>query len=129
MPPQPLVSVVMPVYDGLPHLDATIESVLAQTMTDFEFVIVDDASTDGSWERVQEWARRDPRIRPHRHDGNRGHRATSNDGFALARGRYIARTDQDDLSLPRRLEAQVAYFERHPAIGVLGTWYRRLHPD
>lgn len=125
----PIVSVSMPVYNGMEFLDATIESVLAQTLTDFEFIIVDDGSTDGSWERLTEWAKRDSRISAYRNDKNSGHRATSNRGFGLARGKYVARTDQDDLSLPRRLEAQVSMMEQSPSLGLVGSGYQRLYPD
>ena len=97
----------MPVFDGAAYLDETLESLRAQTLADWELVAVDDCSRDASWEILQRHAARDPRIRPHRHERNRGHRAASNTAFALARGRYVARTDQDDLSLPRRLELQV----------------------
>ncbi|HEX2254986.1 MAG TPA: glycosyltransferase family 2 protein, partial [Thermoanaerobaculia bacterium] len=125
----PAVSVVMPVYNGGALLEPTLASILAQTHDDFELVAVDDASTDDSWQRLQAWAARDRRIRLDRHPVNRGHRAASNRAFALARGRYLARHDQDDVSLPERLARQVAYMERHPEVGLLATAYERLHPD
>lgn len=129
MPARPLVSVTIPVYNGEAHLRETLASCLDQTLSDFEIVAVDDASTDASWAILEEAARRDPRLRIERHAVNRGHRACSNTAFALARGRYLARCDQDDLSLPRRLEIQVEALEHDPEVVLVGSAYRRLLPD
>lgn len=122
----PRVSVVMPVYNGVDHLAETLDSLQAQSFDDFEVIVVDDGSTDGSWELLESYATSDPRIRPDRHAENRGHRAASNRAFSLARGAYVARNDQDDPPLPRRLELQAAYLDEHPEVGlVAGAYYRR----
>jgi len=113
------VSVVMTVYNGLPYLPAAIDSVLAQTLTDCELVIVDDASTDGSVACVQSF--RDARIRLVRNDANLGQTASLNRGLALASGDYVARLDADDLCAPVRLQRQVDFLEQHPEIAVVGA--------
>ncbi len=117
----PLVSVVMPVYNGEKYVRQTMESILRQTFTDFEFLIVDDGSTDRTFAIVQEYAANDSRIIAI-HQENKGKPATRNILCALARGTYIAVTDSDDISLPERLQEEVRYMEAHPQIGVVGTW-------
>ena len=110
----PQVTVLMPIYNGLPYLEASIRSILNQSYTDFEFLILDDASTDGSPEVVRSFG--DPRIRLVMNETNLGQTATLNRGLALARGQYVARQDQDDLSAPTRLAQQVALLEQDPEI-------------
>lgn len=126
---RPRVSVTIPVYNGARHLRETLDSLLAQSLTDLEVVAVDDGSSDGSWELLQDYATRDARLRIDRHAENRGHRAASNRAFELARGTYVARNDQDDVSLPHRLERQAAFLDRHPDVGLLAGGYRRLASD
>jgi glycosyltransferase involved in cell wall biosynthesis len=126
---RPRVSVIVPIYNGARHLGETLDTLLAQSLTDLEVVAVDDGSSDGSWELLQDYARRDARLRIDRHARNRGHRAASNRAFELSRGTYVARNDQDDLSLPHRLERQAAFLDRHPDVGLLATGYRRLASD
>jgi glycosyltransferase involved in cell wall biosynthesis len=116
----PAVSVIMPVHNALPHLDEAIESVLAQTFEDFEFVILDDASTDGSTERLRDWAARDPRIRLIEVEKNLGPALSSERVARAARAPIVARTDADDICYPRRLEEQLAVLQRHPDVGVVG---------
>ena len=117
----PRVSVLMSVYNEKFHLREAVESVLEQTFTDYEFIIINDGSTDGSSDMLRQYAQFDERICVH-HQENRGLTASLNKGCKLARGRYIARMDADDISLPERLAKQVHYMETHPEIGVLGTW-------
>ena len=117
----PQVSVVMPVYNGEKYLAEAIESILAQTFTDFEFIIVDDGSTDGSAGIARDYARRDGRLHLLQHDGNLGGPFARNSGIAAANGTFIATMDCDDVSLPQRLERQVAYLEANPGIGLLGS--------
>ena len=118
--PVPALSVVMPVHNALPHLDDAIESIIAQTFSDFEFVILDDASTDGSSERLHYWAARDPRIRLLRADKNLGPVQSSNVVARAARAPLVARMDADDISCPERLAEQVQLLTDHPHVGVVG---------
>ena len=117
----PLVSVLLPVYNGEPYLKAAIDSILAQTFTDFECIIIDDGSSDGSSALISSVD--DPRIRFYQQP-NRGLPATLKRGLSLARGVFIARQDQDDLSHSDRLRLQVAYLQSHPECVLLGTWRR-----
>src|SRR6266849_5646808 len=118
MPDPRLISVVMAVYNSAAVVGEAIESVLDQTFGDFEFIIIDDGSTDSSGEILREYARRDGRINLYA-QGNSGLIASLNRGCRLAKGRYIARMDADDISLPTRLEKQFRYLEAHPEVGVL----------
>jgi glycosyltransferase involved in cell wall biosynthesis len=117
----PKLSVVMPVHDVLPHLDQAVESILEQTFSEFEFVILDDASTDGSTERLREWASRDPRIRLLRSDINLGPVGSSNMVANAATAPIVARMDADDVADGERLEEQFNAFEQYPEVGVVGT--------
>ena len=103
----PKVSVVMPVHNAMPYLDVAVESILGQTFADFEFVILDDASTDGSTARLREWADRDPRIRLLEEKRNLGPALSSQRVAEAARAPIVARMDADDVSYPRRLEEQL----------------------
>jgi glycosyltransferase involved in cell wall biosynthesis len=120
MPPA-CVSVVMPVFNAGPFLDEAIRSILGQTLTELEFVIADDGSTDGSRERVERWARTDSRIRLLDSAGHRGLAGTSNAVACAARCDLIARMDADDVSHPTRLARQVAVLNRAPDIALVGT--------
>lgn len=123
------MSVFMPVYNGAEHLAETIESVLAQTLADFELVVVDDGSTDESWAVLEVFAESDPRVRPHRLDVNQGHHAASNTAISRCRGEFLLRIDQDDLATPTRLERTVEAFDAHPDVGMVYSWYVRWLPD
>ncbi len=119
--PKPSISVLMSVYNGELYLREAVESVLQQTYTDFEFIIIDDGSTDGTSGILQRYAQIDKRICVHRQK-NLGLISSLNKGCRLAQGKYIARMDADDICLPDRLAKQVYYMEAHSEIGVLGTW-------
>lgn len=116
----PKVSVVMPVYNGDRYLAKAVESILTQTFTDFEFMVIDDGSTDASVEIIKSY--RDPRIRFIQNTANAGVTKSLNQGLALAAGEYIARMDADDVSLQTRLAKQVAFMDAHPQVGVCGSW-------
>ena len=116
----PKVSVVMPVYNGEKFLQEAIESILNQTFRDFEFLIVDDGSTDGSEEIISRYADTDERIHLISNPKNLGIAEATNVGVAHARGEYIALMDQDDISHPDRLSTEVAYLDLHPEICVVG---------
>src|SRR5260370_35831886 len=118
----PMVNVVMSVFNGEEFLSETIDSVLNQSFRDFEFVIVDDGSTDATADILSKYALRDARIRVLR-EGKRGCCASLNLGVSLANGKYVANNDADDLAMPSRLEEQVAFMERNPEVGVLGSAY------
>ncbi|MBI5094602.1 MAG: glycosyltransferase family 2 protein [Candidatus Hydrogenedentes bacterium] len=109
----PAVSVVMSVYNGERYLAEAIESILGQTYRDFEFIIIDDGSTDESLKIVEGYASRDNRIRLVSRP-NRGLAAALNDGIEIARAPIIARMDADDVSLPKRFEKQMLYMAQHP---------------
>ena len=113
----PKVSVVMSVYNGERYLREAVESILGQTFTEFEFIIVNDGSTDGTREILT--AYNDPRIRLVRNEENIGLTRSLNKGLALGRGEYIARMDADDVSLPHRLEVQVRYLDQYPGVGLV----------
>lgn len=115
----PLVSVLMSVRDGAPYLHAAIECILQQTFRDFEFIIVDDGSTDSTPEILASVT--DPRLRLLRNPEPCGLTASLNAGLALSRGQFIARQDADDISHPERLARQVAFLTAHPPIAVLGS--------
>ena len=114
----PLVSVIMAVKNGGDLVKEAIDSILIQSLTNFEFIIINDGSTDETLRTLQ--AYRDPRILVVSQE-NQGLAKALNKGLMLARGKYIARQDHDDISLPTRLEKQVQYLEQHPRVGLLGT--------
>ena len=116
----PVVSVIMPVYNGERYLAEAIESILGQTFTDFEFIIVDDGSQDSSAAIIQSYAERDSRIQSLRNERNTGISRTMNRGMAIATGEYIAVMEHDDISLPHRLDRQVAFLQANARIGLLG---------
>lgn len=117
----PLVSVIMPVYNGARFLREAIDSIRKQTLHDFEFIIIDDGSTDATPAILAGYAAHDARIRIESLPENQGIVAALNYGCALARGRYLARMDADDISLPDRLRIQADYLDHHPEIGAVGT--------
>ena len=119
MPPR--LSVVMPVHNALPYLDEAIESILRQSFADFEFVILDDGSTDGSTEVLRRWAERDPRIRLVEGGRRLGPAGSSNRVVQEARAPIVARMDADDVARPDRLERQLALLDAEPDAVLVGT--------
>lgn len=115
----PVVSVLLPVYNGERYLEDAVESILSQSFRDFELIVVNDGSTDRSREIVLGFT--DPRIRYFEQE-NAGLSATLNRAVSLARGRYLARQDSDDVSFPERFAKQVAFLDAHPECGMVGTW-------
>lgn len=115
----PAVTVLMPVYNGEKYLKDTIESVLSQTFLDYEFLIIDDCSTDHSERIIEEY--NDTKIRFFRNEKNLGQTKTLNKGIKLARGNFIARCDQDDINYPTRLSMQYEYLISNPKVALLGT--------
>ena len=115
---QPLVSVLMSVHNDLQYLRESVDSILNQTLGDFEFILVNDGSTDGSGDLLKDLS--DPRVKLLANPSNIGLTASLNLGLDLARGKYLARMDADDLSEPPRLQRQVEFLEAHPQIGIVG---------
>src|SRR5262249_25956297 len=124
----PTVSVVMPVYNTEVFLADAIDSIVAQTFTDWELICVDDGSSDGSLDVLRRYERADPRMRVVSRRNTCVARAR-NDGMAVARGRYIAAMDSDDVALPERLRRQVDYMDSHPECVGLGAAVRIVGPD
>ncbi|MGA2237021.1 MAG: glycosyltransferase [Terriglobales bacterium] len=115
----PRITVILPVFNGERYLAEAIESILAQTCKDFEFLIVDDASTDQTSAILARFG--DPRIRVLRNDLNLGVARSLNKALRQATGKYVARQDADDVSLPGRLEKQVHFLEAHPEVALVST--------
>jgi len=120
----PLISVVLPVYNGESYLAEAIESILTQTFKDFELIMIDDGSTDGSLAILRSFEARDARIRLISRE-NRNLATTLNDSIDLVRGVWIARMDQDDIALPYRFEKQLQWLEQTNA-DICGSWVRRF---
>ena len=120
----PKVSILMPVYNSEKYLTHAIDSILKQTFDDFEFLIFDDGSADDSLEIISSY--RDSRIHIFKSDQNYGHIFHLNRGLEIAKGKYIARMDADDIAHPERLEYQVKFLEKNSDIGVCGTWYKEF---
>lgn len=120
----PKVSILMPVYNSENYVREAIESILNQTFFDFEFLIFNDGSVDKSSEIIKKF--NDKRIKFFDYQENLGYLVRLNEGLKLAKGSYIARMDSDDISLPRRLERQVAFMDQHPDIAAAGTWARGI---
>lgn len=119
----PILSVLMSVYNGEAFLQRSVESILAQTFTDFEFIIIDDGSTDATPTILAQFS--DPRIRVVT-QANQGLTRTLNTGLGLSHGRFIARMDADDEAMPDRFQKQVDYLQSQPEVVVLGTGYRQV---
>jgi glycosyltransferase involved in cell wall biosynthesis len=109
----------MSVYNDRRFLAEAIDSILRQSLGDFEFVVIDDGSTDGSADYVEALA--DPRIRFERNGKNLGLTRSLNHGLGLARGRYLARMDADDVAMPDRLRRQADFLSAHPEVGIVGS--------
>jgi glycosyltransferase involved in cell wall biosynthesis len=120
-----LVSVLMPAFQVEKYVGKAIESILAQTYPHWELIILDDGSTDTTPEIIQRYAGLDHRIQFHRRE-HKGLVDTLNRGIELAKGKYLARMDADDIAYPERLEKQINFLEEHPNIGIAGTAARTI---
>jgi glycosyltransferase involved in cell wall biosynthesis len=121
---EPSISVVMPVYNAQAFLSEAIQSILDQTFTDFECIILNDGSTDRSLEIIQSF--KDPRIRAVDNDQNIKIVRTLNKGISLAKGKYIVRMDADDICLPERFKTQFNFMEENPEVGACGSWFENI---
>ena len=134
----PLVSVLMPVYKTAPYLREAMDSMLCQTFKDFELIVLNDCSPDNAEEILDAYD--DYRIVRYKGENNVGLSNVLNVGIGMARGKYIARMDSDDISLPQRLQVQVDYLDKHPDVDLVsvgmrlfgakeGTWIREINPE
>lgn len=134
----PLVSILMPVYKTAPYLREAMGSMLSQTFTDFELIVLDDCSPDDAEAILDTYS--DSRIVRYKGEKNAGLSNVLNVGIGMARGKYIARMDSDDISLPNRLQVQVDYLETHPEIDLVSVgmqlfgakediWIREQNPE
>ncbi|KAF3981792.1 MAG: glycosyltransferase [Methylococcales symbiont of Hymedesmia sp. n. MRB-2018] len=121
-----LVSVLMPVYNAEKYLDEAIQSILNQTFTDFEFIIINDGSSDNSLNIIKKYQQQDSRIVVVSRE-NKGLIFSLNEGVSLVKGKYIVRMDADDISLPTRIERQIAFLEEHnlDICGSASVWFNQ----
>lgn len=117
----PLVSVIMCVRNGLPYLDDAVRSVLDQTYTSLEFIIIDDFSSDATYEHLAQWAQEDGRIRLFKAERNLGIGGARDFCIQHARSKFIAFMDADDISYPQRIEKQLNFLQKHPEIIAVGV--------
>lgn len=127
MSSNPLVTVLLPVYNGELYLKDAIDSILVQSYSNFVFLIINDGSTDRSEEIILSYT--DSRIKYISNEQNLGLISTLNKGLQLVNTKYVARMDADDISLPKRLEKQILYMEVHSNVGLLGTWCESFGDD
>ncbi|EIE0714179.1 glycosyltransferase family 2 protein [Campylobacter coli] len=123
---KPLVTVIMPAFNRENYISFAIESILNQDYLNFEFIIIDDCSTDATYNIIQEYAKRDQRIIVLRNKKNKGIVYSLNRCLERSRGKYIARMDDDDISLPERIEKQVNVMEKDISIVVAGTYFKPM---
>lgn len=117
---EPKISVIMPAYNAEKYIAESINSILSQTFTDFEFIIINDASIDSTKEIIESF--KDPRIKLINNRQNKGVAKSLNTGIAVAKGKYIARMDADDISLQQRFQTQFDFMEQNPDIDICGCW-------
>lgn len=125
----PKVSVLMPAYNAAQWIADAIDSILRQTFSDFEFIIINDGSTDDTARVVREYATRDPRIKFIDNIQNRGVAHIRNQLLDMATGEYIAFQDADDISHPNRLDTQVRFMDAHHEVSVCGTGMHAFPSD
>lgn len=120
----PRVSVILPIYNVALYIETTIDSILKQTFTDFELLVLDDCSTDETAAKVS--AIRDPRIKFIQNSHNLGRAGTDNAALEYVRGEYIAKMDGDDICHPERLGQQVAFLDQHPEVNIVGSFMQNF---
>lgn len=125
MKKSPKISVVMPAYNAEKYIGEAIESILHQTFSDFELIIIDDGSIDWTREIIEQYVQKDPRVIWIKNEKNMQISATLNRGVQFARGEYIARMDADDRSVPDRFEKQVVFLDDNLDIGIV-WWSMQL---
>ena len=125
----PLISVIMPLYNAERFVGESIGNILGQTVGDFDLIVIDDASTDSSYDIASRYAAQDARIVLMRNDANHGAAYTRNRGLETARGSFITFMDADDRCSPERFARQTAFFGQHPQIDLCGSYYTMFGPD
>jgi len=116
----PKVSILMPAFNVEPYIEEAIDSILIQTFEDFEFIILDDCSTDGTWQKILNKAKEDTRIVPEKNEVNSGIALTLNRALAISKGEYIVRMDSDDISLPDRIETLLSEMDKR-GLDIMGS--------
>ncbi len=116
----PKVSVLIPAYNAEKYLGEAIDSILNQTFTDFECIIIDDCSTDSTWKIIQKYAKKDSRIVGVKNEKNLGIAGNLNKAISLSKGKYLARMDADDWTYPERFEKQVSFLDSNLEVGIVG---------
>lgn len=119
----PCISVIMPVFNSEKYLEVAIDSIIAQSFTDYELIIIDDNSTDASRTIIEKYALSDSRVKVFKNIYNKGVAGALNTGLKFAVGKYIARADSDDINRPYRLKLQFEYLEQHPNVYLIGGGY------
>lgn len=123
----PLISILMPVYNAGDFLVDAIESIRNQTLKDWELIVIDDGSTDKSHEILKKYAEKDSRIKIFRFKKNKGLALALNYGLSKAKGKYLARMDADDISMPKRLEKQLKYLKKNPQAVAIGSQVKLIN--
>ena len=119
---KPKISVILPTYNREAMLPNALDSILNQTFPDFELIVINDGSIDNTQKILEKYAAKDKRIKIINHEKNKGIVCGLNEGLEQAKGEYIARMDDDDISYPKRFEIQLAYMQEHPDVAIVGTW-------
>ena len=119
---QPLVSVLTTARNAQDYIGQAIESILSQSFKNFEFLIIDDASSDRTWEIILTYQKKDERIKAFKNNNQEGISKNRNKLVLMASGKYIAWQDADDISLPARIEKQVEFMDANPLVGICGGW-------
>ena len=122
----PYITVVMPAFNAELYIKDSIESILNQSFTDFEFIIINDGSTDSTAQIIQTYKKKDNRIKIFQNQENKGLVYSLNNGLKMAKGKYIARMDADDISISHRFERQVSFMDSNPHIGVSSAWLKTI---
>lgn len=125
----PKISVIMSAYNAEKFIEEAVESILRQTFTDFEFIIIDDASSDKTPSILRNFSYKDPRIKIITNEKNLGLTKSLNLGIENSRGEYIARMDADDISFPERFEKQVKFLDENKETGVVGAWAKVIDEE
>lgn len=129
MSEKPLISVIIPAYNEEKYISEAIESILNQTFEGFSVTIMDDCSTDSTWDIVQKYCKKDSRIKAYKNEENLYIASNRNRGIKRVSGKYIVWQDADDISLPHRLETLVNFMEESPEVGICGSYIESFNEN